>query len=88
MSQTARMEALINIRTALGLSQAGMAYQLEMTIREYQALEWGEREVPNVYLWAAERLAMGQAVHEKDPRIAPAAIRQEALMLARMSGAG
>ncbi|WP_230534589.1 transcriptional regulator [Microvirga roseola] len=77
MADSTRLEELVRIRTALGFSQAEMAYKLELTVREYQALEWGESEIPNVYWWAVERLALAQAAQERSPRMVPAAVLRD-----------
>jgi len=78
---------LTEIRKNLGFSQASMADLLELNTRKYQAFEWGECEIPNLYILAAERLAMTYAVLLNSPAKAPSVIREEALALARMSEA-
>lgn len=79
-----RLHELIAIRTALGLSQSAMAHLLELTTREYQAFEWGECEIPNLYILAAERIAMAHAVLHGAPMKAPPELRDEALALTRL----
>jgi DNA-binding XRE family transcriptional regulator len=79
-----RLHELIAIRTALGLSQSAMAHLLELTTREYQAFEWGECEIPNLYILSAERIAMAHAVLHGAPMKAPPALREEALALVRL----
>lgn len=79
-----RLHELIAIRTALGLSQSAMAHLLELTTRDYQAFEWGEGEIPNHYILAAERIAMAHAVLHGAPMKAPPELREEALALTRL----
>ena len=85
MSDTTRAQELVGIRTTLRLSQAEMAYKLELTLREYQALEWGESEIPNIYLWAVQRLAMAYAAVAKDPRMVPASIMKDAQAVVQLT---
>jgi DNA-binding XRE family transcriptional regulator len=86
MTDTKRMTELTEIRTALGFSQGTMAHFLELTIREYQSFEWGECEIPNLYMLAAERIALSHAVMQSAPMKVPSGIREEALALARLAG--
>jgi hypothetical protein len=88
MLAATRPHELVAIRTALGLSQPAMAHLLELTTREYQAFEWGECEIPNLYLLAAERIAVKHAVLHSAPMKAPPALREEALGLARLIESG
>lgn len=87
MTNLDRANALTEIRKGLGFSQAAMADLLELNTRRYQAFEWGESEIPNLYILAAERIAMTYAVLLNAPTKAPSAIREEALALARLAGA-
>ena len=87
MTAPKQMQELIAIRTALGLSQSAMAHLLELTTREYQAFEWRECEIPNLYILAAERIAVKHAVLHSAPMKAPPALREEALALARLTEA-
>lgn len=80
-----RLHELIAIRAALGLSQSAMAHLLELTTRDYQAFEWGECEIPNLYILAAERIAMAHAVLHGAPMKAPPELREEALALTRLT---
>lgn len=82
-----RLQELTDLRTGLGLSQAAMAHLLDLTTREYQAFEWGELGIPNLYILAAERIAMAHAVSHNAPMKAPTALREEALTLARLTEA-
>jgi DNA-binding XRE family transcriptional regulator len=84
MLEPDRLHELVAIRTAVGLSQSAMAHLLELTTREYQAFEWGECEIPNLYLMAAERIAVKHAVSHSAPMKVPLALREESLTLARM----
>lgn len=86
MPETMNWEELGKIRAALGVSQPAMADFFGLTTREYQAFEWGEREIPHFYVFALERIAMIHAVRNGDPKVAPSAVREDALILARLSG--
>ncbi|MEZ0172026.1 transcriptional regulator [Microvirga sp. TS319] len=87
MSDLDRANKLIEIRQGLGFSQNAMANLLELNTRKYQAFEWGECEIPNLYILAAERVALAYAVWDRTPMKAPPAIREEALILARLTEA-
>lgn len=87
MAAPNQMQEFTVIRTTLGLSQSAMAHLLELTTREYQAFEWGECEIPNLYILAAERIAVKHAVLLSAPMKAPPALREEALALARLTEA-
>lgn len=86
MSEATGAQEFIKLRTTLGFSQSTMAHLLELNVRDYQAFEWGEREIPNIYVLAFERIAMSHAVQHGNPTMAPPAVREEALALARLSG--
>jgi DNA-binding transcriptional regulator YiaG len=83
MSDMNRAEELVALRKGLGFSQGTMAQQLDMGQRDYQAFEWGESEIPDVYLLAFERIAMKHAAIREDPSLLPPSLRAEALRLAR-----
>ncbi|EIM26739.1 hypothetical protein MicloDRAFT_00032890 [Microvirga lotononidis] len=87
MSDLSRVQELVALRTALGFSQSTMAFHLELGVREYQSFEWGEAEIPNLYMLAAERIAIIQAVRQRAPLMVPPAIREEALTLATLMNA-
>jgi DNA-binding XRE family transcriptional regulator len=78
---------LTEIRRGLGFPQSAMAELLELNTRKYQAFEWGECEIPNLYILAAERIALTYAVLHCTPMKAPPAIRDEALALVRLTEA-
>ena len=80
-----RANKLIEIRKGLGILQNAMADLLELNTRKYQAFEWGECEIPNLYILAAERIALTYAVWDRAPRKAPPAIREEAFALVRLA---
>jgi DNA-binding XRE family transcriptional regulator len=88
MSDMNRAQELVALRKALGLSQSTMAQQLDIAQRDYQAFEWGESEIPDVYLLAFERIALKHAAIREDPLLLPPALRAEALRLARTLQAG
>src|SRR5690349_2201930 len=87
MSDLDRANKLIEIRMGLGFSQSAMANLLELNTRKYQAFEWGECEIPNLYILAAERIALAYAVWDRAPLKAPPVVRDEALILARLTEA-
>ncbi|KLK90750.1 hypothetical protein AA309_23870 [Microvirga vignae] len=82
-----RASELTEIRKHLGFTQPAMAHLLELNTRKYQAFEWGECEIPNLYILAAERIALAYAVMDKAPMKVPSALREEALILARLTEA-
>jgi DNA-binding XRE family transcriptional regulator len=79
-----KMQELIALRTALGFTQSRMAHEIDISLRDYQAFEWGETEIPDMYLRAIERVAMILAVRHKNPMLVPPAMRAEALQFARL----
>lgn len=84
MSTQDKTQELVAIRTALGLTQSRMAHEIDMSLREYQAFEWGETEIPDIYLRAIERIAMLYAVRHRDPMLVPSFMRTEAVQFARL----
>lgn len=84
MSENGKMHELVALRTALGFTQSRMAHEIELNLRDYQAFEWGESEIPDLYLRAIERVAMLYAIKHKNPMLVPPALRAEALQFARM----
>ncbi len=81
--ETFLKEDLISLRKDLGLTQQGMADQLGMALRAYQGIEAGESEYRFIHRLAAERVALMVAVDKKDPMMAPAPLRRDALELVR-----
>ena len=84
MSDQNKMHELLALRAALGFTQSRMAHEIELNLRDYQSFEWGESEIPDLYLRAIERIAMLYAVRHKNPMLVPAAMRAEAIQFARM----
>jgi len=84
MSATSKIDDLLSLRTALGFTQDKMAREIDLGLREYQALEWGEVEIHDVYLRAIERIAIRYAANLEDPRLIPQALRDEIVKLARI----
>jgi hypothetical protein len=84
MSDQDKMQELVTIRTALGFTQSRMAHETDMNMRDYQAFEWGETEIPDLYLRAIERIAMLHAVRHRNPLMVPPSMRAEALQFARL----
>ncbi|WP_081928686.1 transcriptional regulator [Microvirga sp. BSC39] len=84
MSEQGKMQELVAIRTALGFTQSRMAHEIDMNLRDYQAFEWGEAEIPDLYLRAIERIAMLYAVRHRNPMLVPPSMRAEVLQFARL----
>jgi len=84
MSGQSKTEQLLALRKALDYNQNQMAYSIDLSLREYQAFEWGEKEIPDLYLRALERIAMQHAVQLGDPRLIPRSIRDEVVTLAKI----
>jgi hypothetical protein len=84
MSDHNKMQELIVLRTALGFSQSRIAHEIDLGLRDYQSFEWGEDEIPDIYLRAIERIAMIYAVQHKNPMLVPPGMRAEAIQFARM----
>jgi len=84
MSEYDKTQELVALRTALGFTQSRMAHEVDISLRDYQAFEWGECEIPNLYILAAERIAMAHAVLHDAPMKAPPELREEALALTRL----
>lgn len=72
------------LRSALGFTQDRMAREIDVSLRDYQAMEWGETEIHDLYLSALERIAIRYAVHLEDPRLVPPPLREEVLKLAKI----
>jgi transcriptional regulator with XRE-family HTH domain len=84
MSGQSKIEELLALRKALGFNQNQMAHVMDVSLREYQALEWGEKDIHDLFLRALERIAMQYAVHLSDPRLIPQTIRDEIVKLAKI----
>lgn len=77
-------EELIALRKALGLTQTEFAARLGMTMRGYQDIETGKSGLRPIYALGAERVALAIAVERGEINLAPAAVRRDALALARL----
>ena len=84
MSENQKAQELVALRGALGFTQSRMAHEIDISLRDYQAFEWGEAEIPDIYLRAIERIAMLYAVRHKNPMLVPPAMRAEAVQFARL----
>ena len=80
-----RPQELVALRRTLGWSQATMAQQLDLAQRQYQAFEWGEQQLPDIYLLAVERLALKYAALQGNLMLLPLALREEAARLGQSS---
>lgn len=72
------------LRSSLGLTQAEMARRIGLAISAYQDIETGVRSPRDGHALAAERAALAIAVERREPMLAPANVRREALELARL----
>jgi len=88
MADHDKVQELLALRTALGFTQSRMAHEIDMNVRDYQSFEWGEAELPDLYLRAIERIAMVYAVRYKNPMLVPPAMRAEAIQFAQLVEAG
>lgn len=88
MSENSNIQELLALRAALGFTQSRMAHEIDISLREYQAYEWGEAEIPYIYLRALERIAFLYAVRHQDPMLLPPKMREEALYIGRMVATG
>jgi transcriptional regulator with XRE-family HTH domain len=77
-------EEMTALRKSLGLTQAEMGERIGLALRSVQEIESGKTPLRLSHALAAERIALGLAVERKEPMLAPAAIRREALELVRM----
>jgi transcriptional regulator with XRE-family HTH domain len=77
-------EHLIKTRKACKLSQGDMAGFMGMGRSAYADLENGKSTVRGIHVAAADRVSLLMAVVNRDPMMASAMIRKEALKLAEM----
>lgn len=76
---------LTALRRGLGLTQTEMADRMGLSMRAYQAVEADDGGAVKVrHAAMAERVALTVAVERRNPMLAPATIRREALDLARL----
>lgn len=75
---------LVALRKSLVLTQTEMADRVGLGLRAYQELEGGNSKLRPIHVAAAERVALAVAVERKEPMLAPASIRSQALDLAQM----
>ena len=71
-------------RKALGLGQSEMADRMGLSLRPYQQLELSPDKVRRRHIRLAESVALDIAIERKDPELAPDAIREKAMELARL----
>jgi transcriptional regulator with XRE-family HTH domain len=71
-------EELIAIRKALGLTQAQMAHDLDLSLRAYSDIENGVSKCRQIHLMAAERLALFRAYQAQDVGLLPFHVRRDA----------
>lgn len=70
---------LAALRKALGLTQSEMAEQIGLSPRAYHDVESGKAPYRLTHRLAAERAALALAVERRNPMLAPAAVRRDAL---------
>ena len=78
------LQDLTDLRKRLGLTQTGMAGHMGLSLSAYQEIEGGTSKLRPVHVHAVERAALALAVERREPMLAPASIRRQALDLARM----
>jgi len=78
------IDKLKAIRKGCEMTQHGMANQLGMSLRAYQALEAGESQIRPIHILAAERVALTHAVFKERMDMCPADVRSDALDLATL----
>lgn len=83
-NHTACAHELIAMRKHCELTQHGMANQLGMSLRAYQALEAGESQVRPIHILAAERVSLTQAIQKKNIEICLPFMRRDALDLVKL----
>lgn len=76
-------EELKELRKSLGLTQAEFAERIGMKVRAYADIELGVSPVRPIHVLATERVALSIAVERRNPMLAPASVRKEALELAQ-----
>lgn len=77
-------EGFIALRKSLGLTQSQMGEHLGLSLRAVQDLEGGASKLKSIHVAAAERVALTIAVERRNPMLAPASIRSQALDLAEI----
>jgi transcriptional regulator with XRE-family HTH domain len=76
------VEDIISLRKSLGFTQAGFAQELGLGSRAWSAVETGEATLRRIHIHAVERVALHYA-SLTNPMLASAAVRRDALELAR-----
>jgi transcriptional regulator with XRE-family HTH domain len=77
-------EHLIKTRKRCKLTQDEMSTFMGMSKSAYADLEKGRSEVRGIHSIAADRVSLLMAIMKRDPMMADAGIRREALKLAEM----
>lgn len=75
---------LRGVREILGLGQTEMAKRMGLSLRNYQRLETGEREVGRRHIRLAELVALEVAIEKKDPDLVPEELLRKATTLLAM----
>ena len=80
----ANINFLFDLRKSLELSQTEMAERMGLSVRPYQELEGGDRQVRPRHIRLAESVALDVAVEKQDPELAPPRVREAIVKLARL----
>ena len=78
------LEDIVGHRKALGLTQTEMAERIGLGMRAYQDIETGASKLRPIHVAAVERASLALAIERGNPMLAPAAVRRQALELARL----
>lgn len=72
------------LRRRLGLTQRAMSAKMGLGLRAYSSIEATAEEINPRHQMLAERVALAEAVSQRDYRLAPRSVREEALALATL----
>jgi transcriptional regulator with XRE-family HTH domain len=77
-------DELAFLRRGMKFTQTEMADRLGLSIRAYSMIEVGNATLRPIHILAVERVAIDRAVELANPMIAPAGVRNDALLFAEM----
>ena len=84
MTAPVRNFSLIELRRLLEISQTDMSYRMGLSLRPYQELESGNRELRPRHVRLAESVALDVAIEQGNPELAPRNVREKAIRLAKL----
>jgi transcriptional regulator with XRE-family HTH domain len=76
--------SLVDLRTALDLTQSEMAERMGLSLRPYQELESEYRKVRPRHIRLAESVALDVAIEQEDLELAPYNVRKKVIRAALM----